>query len=32
MDGYLTKPIQLRRLDEVLEETEAVCGIPRKVG
>jgi CheY-like chemotaxis protein len=32
MDGYLSKPIQLRRLAEVLEETEAECGVPREVG
>jgi signal transduction histidine kinase/CheY-like chemotaxis protein len=32
MDGYLSKPIQLRNLADVLEETEAECGIPREVG
>jgi CheY-like chemotaxis protein len=32
MDGYLSKPIQLRRLAEVLEETEAGCDVPREAG
>jgi signal transduction histidine kinase/ligand-binding sensor domain-containing protein/CheY-like chemotaxis protein len=32
MDGYLSKPIELRRLTEVLEETDAGRGIPHEVG
>ena len=32
MDGYLSKPIQLNRLSEVLEKAKAECEVPREVG
>jgi signal transduction histidine kinase/ligand-binding sensor domain-containing protein/ActR/RegA family two-component response regulator len=32
MDGYLSKPIQIRQLAEVLEQTEVECGVPREAG
>jgi CheY-like chemotaxis protein len=32
MDGYLSKPIEIRRLAEVLEQTEVECGAPREAG